>query len=141
MKSDLPGESSKSRSKVNFTSAEVISWPSWNFTPCRSLKFHVSPSGLTCHDSASSGTTFMSGSKRTSWLYMRGERGHELRIEAGRLRGLGGDEAAPGLGSLRVSAAAHGQRPEGEAAHLKEPASAEARVVGAAAVRRHVMPP
>src|SRR5215468_3871122 len=81
MKSDLPGESSKSRSKVNFTSAEVISWPSWNFTPCRSLKFHVSPSGLTCHDSESSGITFMSGSKRTSWLYMRGER--RLRESAG----------------------------------------------------------
>jgi hypothetical protein len=33
MKSDLPGDFSKRRSKVNFTSAEVSSWPSWNFTP------------------------------------------------------------------------------------------------------------
>ena len=33
MKSDLPGDFSKSRSNVNFTSAEVNSWPSWNLTP------------------------------------------------------------------------------------------------------------
>src|SRR6266545_4894168 len=81
MKSDLPGETSKSRSKVNFTSAEVISWPSWNFTPGRSLNVQVRPSGLTCHDSASSGTGVMSGSKRTSWLYIMGER--RLRENAG----------------------------------------------------------
>ena len=48
-KSDLPeADFSSSRSNVNFTSAEVNSWPSWNFTPCRSLNVHVSPSGLTC---------------------------------------------------------------------------------------------
>ena len=69
MKSDLPeADFSSSRSNVNFTSAEVNSWPSWNFTPWRSLNVQVSPSGLVCHDSASSGCGFMSGSKRTSWL-------------------------------------------------------------------------
>ena len=81
MKSDLPGDFSNRRSKVNFTSAEVISWPSWNLTPWRSLKVHVSPSGLTCQDSASSPTGVMSGSKRTSWLYIIGERA--LRENAG----------------------------------------------------------
>ncbi len=81
MKSDLPGDFSNSRSNVNFTSAEVISWPSWNLTPWRSLNVHVSPSRLTSHDSASSGTGVMSGSKRTSWLYIIGERA--LRENAG----------------------------------------------------------
>ena len=66
---------------MNFTSAEVNSWPSWNFTPWRSLNVHVRPSGLICHDSASSGTGVMSGSKRTSWLYISGER--RLRESAG----------------------------------------------------------
>src|SRR5687768_14570427 len=80
-KSDLPGDFSNSRSKVNFTSAEVISCPSWNLTPSRSLKVHVRASGLTCHDSASSGRGVMSGSKRTSWLYIIGER--RLREKAG----------------------------------------------------------
>src|SRR5256886_12415397 len=81
MKSDLPGDFSKSRSNVNLTSAEVSSWPSWKVTPCRSLKVHVSPSGLICQDSASSGTGFISASKRTSWLYIIGER--RLRENAG----------------------------------------------------------
>src|SRR5882724_6281358 len=81
VKSALPGDFSTSRSKVNLMSAEVSSWPSWNFTPCRSLNVHVSPSGLICHDSASSGTAFMSGSKRMSWLYINGER--RLRDKAG----------------------------------------------------------
>src|SRR6266849_8136157 len=74
MKSDFPGDLSKSRSNVNLTSAEVSSWPSWKVTPWRSLKVHVSPSGLICQDSASSGTGFISASKRTSWLYIIGER-------------------------------------------------------------------
>src|SRR5215510_11051844 len=39
------------------------------------------PSGLVCHDSASSGTGVMSGSKRTSWLYVSGDR--RLRDSAG----------------------------------------------------------
>src|SRR5439155_22890634 len=81
MKSDLPGDFSKSRSNVNLTSAEVSSWPSWKVTPCRSLKVHASPSGLICQDSASSGTGFISASKRTSWLYIIGER--RLRENAG----------------------------------------------------------
>ena len=81
MKSDLPGDFSKSRSNVNFTSADVSSWPSWNFTPCRSLNVQASPSRLTSHDSASSPTGVMSGSNRTSWLYMSGERA--LRENAG----------------------------------------------------------
>src|SRR6266852_5055199 len=81
MKSDLPGDFSKRRSKVNFTSAEVSSWPSWNFTPWRSLNVQVSPSRLVSHDSASSLTGVMSGSKRTSWLYIIGERA--LREKAG----------------------------------------------------------
>src|SRR5712691_1907049 len=81
MKSDFPGDLSKSRSNVNLTSAEVSSWPSWKVTPCRSLKVHVSPSGLICQDSASSGTGFISASKRTSWLYIIGER--RLRENAG----------------------------------------------------------
>src|SRR5213078_1643315 len=59
----LPGDFSKSRSKVNLTSAEVSSWPSWKRTPSRSLKVHVSPSGLICQDSASSGTGVISASK------------------------------------------------------------------------------
>ena len=34
LKSDLPDcDFSSRRSKLNFTSAEVNSWPSWNFTP------------------------------------------------------------------------------------------------------------
>ena len=81
MKSDFPGDFSKSRSKVNLTSAEVISWPSWNLTPWRSLNVQVSASLLTSQDSASSGMGFMSGSKRTSWLYIMGER--RLREKAG----------------------------------------------------------
>src|SRR6185436_16846955 len=81
MKSDFPGDFSKSRSNVNFTSAEVISCPSWNLTFCLSLNVHVSPSALVCHDSASSGTGVMSGSNRTSWLYISGERA--LREKAG----------------------------------------------------------
>src|SRR5437016_5575253 len=81
MKSDFPGDFSKSRSKVNLTSAEVSSWPSWKRTPSRSLKVHVSPSGLICQDSASSGTGVISASKRTSWLYIMGER--RLRENAG----------------------------------------------------------
>src|SRR5919106_927053 len=81
MKSDLPGDFSKRRSNVNLTSADVISWPSWNLTPWRSLNVQVSPSGLTCQDSASSGTGVISGSKRTSWLYIIGERA--LRENAG----------------------------------------------------------
>src|SRR5439155_6726199 len=81
MKSDLPGDFSKRRSKVNFTSDDVISWPSWNFTPWRSLNVHVSPSRLVSHDSASSPTGVMSGSKRTSWLYIIGDRA--LRENAG----------------------------------------------------------
>ena len=68
MKSDLPGDFSKRRSNVNFTSADVSSWPSWNFTPSRSLKVHVRLSRLTSQDCASSGTGVMSESKRTSWL-------------------------------------------------------------------------
>src|ERR1700682_2555883 len=85
MKSDLPGDFSNSRSKVNFTSADVNSWPSWNLTPCLSLKVHERPSGLICHDSASSGVGFISPSKRTSWLYIIGER--RLRESAGTSRG------------------------------------------------------
>src|SRR5438445_290211 len=81
MKSDFPGDFSKSRSKVNLTSAEVSSWPSWKRTPSRSLKVHVSPSALICQDSASSGTGVISASKRTSWLYIMGER--RLRENAG----------------------------------------------------------
>src|SRR2546426_833292 len=81
MKSDFPGDFSKSRSKVNLTSAEVSSWPSWKRTPSRSVKVHVSPSGLICQDSASSGTGVISASKRTSWLYIMGER--RLRENAG----------------------------------------------------------
>src|SRR5262249_45311375 len=81
MKSDLPGDFSNRRSNVNFTSAEVISCPSWNLTPWRSLKVHVSPSLLTSQDSASSGCGFISGSRRTSWLYIMGER--RLRENAG----------------------------------------------------------
>jgi len=73
-KSAFPEDFSMSRSKVNFTSAEVNSCPSWNFTPWRSLNVHVTPSRATSHDSASSGTAFMSKSNRTSWLYVRGER-------------------------------------------------------------------
>ncbi len=34
------------------TSALVNGLPSWNFTPWRSLKVTLSPSALTCHDSA-----------------------------------------------------------------------------------------
>src|SRR5947207_5298074 len=81
MKSDLPGDRSKSRSNVNFTSADVSSWPSWNFTPWRSLNVQTRPSRLTSHDSASSGTGCMSASKRTSWLYIIGDR--RLRENAG----------------------------------------------------------
>src|SRR5207249_3045989 len=81
MKSDFPGDFSKSRSKVNLTSAEVSSWPSWKRTPSRSLNVHVRPSGLICQDSASSGAGFISASKRTSWLYSKGER--RLRESAG----------------------------------------------------------
>src|SRR2546425_1216999 len=81
MKSDFPGDFSKSRSKVNLTSAEVSSWPSWKRTPSRSLKVHVSRSGLICQDSASSGAGVISASKRTSWLYIMGER--RLRENAG----------------------------------------------------------
>src|SRR5438094_170034 len=99
MKSDLPGDFSKSRSNVNFTSAEVSSWPSWNFTPSRSLKAHVSPSGLVCHDSASSGTGVMSGSKRTSWLYIIGERRLRQQPEVGE-RGFDEDRLRQGDGAL-----------------------------------------
>src|ERR1700687_4960007 len=81
MKSDLPGDFSNSRSKVNFTSAAVHSWPLWDLTPCLSLKDKERPSGLICHDSASSGVGFISPSKRTSWLYIIGER--RLRESAG----------------------------------------------------------
>src|SRR5439155_12985711 len=81
MKSDFPGDFSKSRSNVNLTSADVSSWPSWKRTPSRSLNAHVRPSGLTRQDSASSGTGFISASKRTSWLYSMGER--RLRENAG----------------------------------------------------------
>ena len=38
---------------VNCTSAEVNGFPSWNFTPLRSLKVTVLPSGATSQDSAS----------------------------------------------------------------------------------------
>ena len=121
MKSDLPGDFSKSRSKVNFTSAEVSSWPSWNFTPWRSLKVHVRPSLLTSHDSASSGTGFMSGVEADELVVHHGrapaarERGHELRVEPGRLGGLGGDEDAAGLGRLGDGAA----RPRREGAERR----------------------
>src|SRR5262245_1544245 len=81
MKYDLPGDFSNRRSNVNFTSVEVIAFPSWIFTPWRSLNVHVSSSLLTSHDSARSGAGFMSASKRTSWLYIMGER--RLREKAG----------------------------------------------------------
>src|SRR5947207_9081061 len=81
MKSDLPGDFSNKRSNVNLTSADVISCPSWNFTPWRSLNVHVRASLLISQDSASSGTGFMSASNRTSWLYVIGER--RLRENAG----------------------------------------------------------
>src|ERR1700752_3032157 len=42
-------------SYVNFTSADVNGVPSCHFTPLRSLKVIVSPSGEMVHDSASSG--------------------------------------------------------------------------------------
>jgi len=66
---------------VYFTSAEVSSCPSWNFTPWRSLKVQVRLSLLISHDSASSGFGVMFSSRRTSWLYIRGER--RLRESAG----------------------------------------------------------
>src|SRR5262249_45413626 len=93
----------------------------------------------------------MSGSKRTSWLYMRGDR--RLRESAGTSCGSrpvasgvwAGVKPPPGLGggrgSLCVGVLAQGQGAQGEAAHLEEPAPAETRVVGALAIRRHVMPP
>src|SRR2546422_605657 len=122
MKSDLPGDFSKSRSNVNFTSAEVSSWPSWNFTPSRSLTVHVSPSGLVCHDSASSGTGVMSGSKRTSWLYII----DELRIEAGRFRRLRREERASRFRCLPEGGrAADAEGAEGEAGGREEVAAVE----------------
>ena len=82
MKSAFPAaDFSSRRSKVNFTSAEVNSWPSCHLTPCRSLKVQVRPFWLTPQDSASSGTGVMFSSKRTSWLYVSGER--RLRENAG----------------------------------------------------------
>ena len=130
MKSDLPGDFSNSRSNVNFTSAEVSSWPSWNFTPCRSLNVHVRPSGLTSHDSASSGTGVMSGSKRTSWLYISGERA--LRENAGTSWGSSPvasvvraeTNVPPAFGVWPRRVAADGEGAEGETARLQELAAA-----------------
>src|SRR2546427_13266436 len=85
MKSDLPGELSKRRSKVNFTSAEVISCPSWNFTPSRRLKLQGCPSGLVCQDSASSRPGVMVAAERTSLVFMGG--GRRVGEGAGASRG------------------------------------------------------
>src|SRR5436853_1429032 len=128
MKSDLPGDFSKSRSNVNFTSAEVSSWPSWNLTPWRSLNVHCSPSELTCHDSASSGTGVMSGSNRTSWLYIIGERA--LRENAGTSCGSSPvasvvwaeTKVPPALG-----ACAYAGLPSGSAARAAPPVVSRAR--------------
>jgi len=55
-----------------FTSFDVRSLPSWNFTPRRSLKVYVRPSLAIVQDSARSPTTFVPvrsvGSKRSKVL-------------------------------------------------------------------------
>src|SRR6185503_9690820 len=48
------------------------------------------------------------------------ERGHELRVEAGRLVVLGGDDAAAGLRRLGESAPTEGERAEDGAACLEK---------------------
>ena len=63
-----PADFSSRRSNVNLTSSLVSSWPSWNFTPWRSLNVQVSLSSESVQDSASSGWIAMFSSKRTSWL-------------------------------------------------------------------------
>ena len=63
-----PTLGSRSRSKVNFTSLEVSSWPLWNFTPLRRLKVQERPSALTDHFSAR--LRFASG-RRFSSTYTR----------------------------------------------------------------------
>ena len=59
--------------KVNCTSAEVKGLPSCHFTPGRSLKAMVSPSGETVHDVASCGSSLNCGSYVTSPSNILGE--------------------------------------------------------------------
>src|SRR5437867_3770966 len=68
----IPGGGLMIFSKVARTSREVISLPSWNFTPRRSLRTYVRLSGETVHDMATSPTTRVpvgsSGSMRSKVL-------------------------------------------------------------------------
>ena len=53
---------------MNLTSALVSSWPSWNFTPWRSLKVQVRSSSDSLPGLGELGLDAMLSSKRTSWL-------------------------------------------------------------------------
>ena len=118
MKSDLPGDFSKSRSKVNLTSADVSSWPSWNLTPWRSLNVHVRPSLLTSHDSASSGDRVHVRVEADQLVVDQGER--RLRENAGTSWGSSPVaslvwaemKVPPGLGVWARAGRAEGERAE-----------------------------
>src|ERR1041384_112807 len=56
---DTPGGGKTRWSYDAFTSFDVISAPSWNFTPLRSLKVYVRLSFETVHDSARSPTNLV----------------------------------------------------------------------------------
>ncbi len=131
MKSDLPGDFSNRRSKVNFTSAEVSSCPSWNFTPCRSLNVQVK---AVLADLPGLGQLRHRGHVRLEAdelvVHHRRagaprERRHQLGIEPGGLGGPRRDERPPGLRGLAEGGAAEGEGAEREAARLEELAAAE----------------
>src|SRR3990170_393906 len=73
---ERPGErvaGSSTRSRVNLTSSDVISVPSWNFTPRRSLNVTLRESWYS-HDSARSPSISSLSLYRTSLLYRKSMR-------------------------------------------------------------------
>src|ERR1700730_2574604 len=81
-----------------FTSLEVSTLPSWNFTPCRILNVYVRLSAETVHDSARSPTNFVPvlsvGSTRMSVLYC-GPTGWSIPNVSSRCPSKLGGSAAP----------------------------------------------
>ena len=137
-----PGDFSNSRSKVNFTSAEVISWPSWNLTPWPELERPREPVVADLPGLGQLGNRIHVRVEAHELAVHHGrapaprEGGHELGIESRRLVVLGGDEAAARLGRLGEAPRPKASVPSAAPPALRSVAAAsrrersEVRVIG-----------
>src|SRR5215470_9971091 len=142
----MPAGGKMMRENVATTSAELNGVPSWNFTPSRSLKVYVLPSGETFQLSARSGMIVLrpsAGLKRTRLLYRwhmtaRGE--PWCTSKCGTSAGPAHLSTAPrlGFGSTARARSERTAAPAGAGRFSDQTASAAPAVVPAAVLRNRL---